>query len=75
MLLLYGGDTEAAGQDCLHVPAPAVHVLGAVGRTAANTFPFCNGRSRAALPESQGQNLALTVLHVPYSLDSGTDFP
>ena len=22
-------------------------------------------------PESQGQNLALTVLHVPYSLDSG----
>ena len=23
-------------------------------------------------PESQGQNLALTVLYVPYSLDSGT---
>ena len=23
------------------------------------------------LPESQGQNLALTVLHVPYSLDIG----
>ena len=23
------------------------------------------------LPESHGQNLALTVLHVPYSLDSG----
>jgi len=24
------------------------------------------------LPESQGQNVALTVLYVPYSLDSGT---
>jgi hypothetical protein len=26
---------------------------------------------RGILPESQDQNLALTVLHVPYSLDSG----
>ena len=25
------------------------------------------------LTESQGQNLALTVLHVPYSLESGPD--
>ena len=24
------------------------------------------------MPESQGQNLALTVLYVPYTLDSGT---
>ena len=24
------------------------------------------------LPDSQGQNLALTVLYMPYSLDSGT---
>jgi hypothetical protein len=24
------------------------------------------------LPESQGQNLALTVIYVPYSLDSGS---
>ena len=27
-------------------------------------------RFQGLLPESQGQNLALTVLHVPYSLDS-----
>ena len=26
--------------------------------------------SQGLLPENQGQNLALTVLHVPYSLDS-----
>jgi len=26
------------------------------------------------LPESRGQNLALTVLYVPYSLDSGSGF-
>ena len=28
-------------------------------------------RFQGLLPESQGQNLALTVLHVLYSLDSG----
>ena len=26
------------------------------------------------IPQGQGQNLALTVLHVPYSLESGFDF-
>ena len=29
-------------------------------------------RFQGLLPESQGQNLAVSVLHVPYSLDSGT---
>ena len=33
----------------------------------AGTTEICQG----PLPESQGQNLALNVLHVPYSLDSG----
>ena len=28
--------------------------------------------SYGLLPENQGQNLALTVLYVPYPLDSGT---
>ena len=28
-------------------------------------------RVHGLLPASQGQNLVLTVLHVPYSLDSG----
>ena len=30
---------------------------------------------KGLLPKSQGQNLALTVLNVPYSLDSGTRIP
>ena len=29
-------------------------------------------RVEGLVPESQGQNLALTVLYVPYSLDSGS---
>ena len=41
--------------------------FGGLGlREALNTF-------EGLLPESQGQNLALTVLCVPYSLDSGSD--
>ena len=36
------------------------------------TLPSQEGTIKKGLPETQGQNLAVTVLHVPYLLDSET---
>jgi len=42
--------------------------------TGPTARPLGNGLKgfKGLLPESQGQNLALTVLYVPYSLDKRT---
>ena len=47
----------------LSAPAKGSVLRGAVER---------KGNTLKRLPEGQGQNLALTVLCVPYSLDSGS---
>ena len=61
---------RAEGRNAPSAPAGCL-----LTRAIASPLPSAEGTTQGRLPESQGRNLALSVVYVPYSHDSGSRMP